>query len=69
MKKILLLTALILLFLPVVLAINVEITKQSSNEVLITDLKTSAVFDLKFENLGSSDTFKLYNLVGMSMSP
>ena len=69
MKKTLILTLFIILILPSILAIDIEITKQSSNEVLINNVKTSVVFDLKFKNLGASDHFKLYNLVGLRMSP
>ncbi len=69
MKKIFILTILILLILPSVLAINLNIEKQSSNEVLIHGLKMPAVFDLNITNLGPTDTFKLYNLVGLSIRP
>jgi len=69
MKKICVLVILILLILPSILAINLSIEKQSSNEVLIIGLKMPAVFDLKITNLGSQDNFSFYNLVGLSISP
>ncbi len=69
MRKIFILTILTLLILPSVLAINLNIEKQSSNEVLILGLKMPAVFDLKITNLGPSDNFRFYNLVGLSISP
>jgi len=69
MKKIFVLIILILLILPSILAINLSIEKQSSNEVLIIGLKMPAVFDLKITNLGTQDNFSFYNLVGLSISP
>jgi len=69
MKKNLILIALILLILPLISAINLTIEKQSSNEVLIIGLNMSAVFDLKITNLGPTDTFKFYNLVGLDINP
>ncbi len=69
MKKIFILITLILLILPSVLAINLTIEKQSSNEVLIIGLEMPAVFDLKITNLDSSDNFKFYNLLGLNISP
>ncbi len=69
MKKICVLVILILLILPSILAINLSIEKQSSNEVLIIGLKMPAVFDLKITNLGSQDNFSFYNLVGLSINP
>ena len=69
MKKIFSLIILILLILPPILAININVEKQSSNEVLIADLDKPAVFDLKITNLGPSDNFGFYNLLGFSMSP
>ena len=58
-----------LLILPMVLAINVNVEKQSSGEVLIAGLKSPVVFDLKITNSGPADNFEFYNLVGFSMFP
>jgi lipopolysaccharide export LptBFGC system permease protein LptF len=69
MKKILISLALILLILPSVLAINIDVEKESSNEVLIMDLDKPLVIDLKITNNGPSDNFEFYNLVGFSISP
>ena len=69
MRKTFLFTILILLILPPVLAINLDIEKQSSNEVLILGLKMPAVFDLKITNLGQTDNFRFYNLVGLGITP
>ena len=67
MKKIALL--LILLILPCVLAINLKVEKQSSDEVMIIGLKDSTIFDLKITNLGATDNFEFYNLLGFEMFP
>ena len=69
MKKIFFLVLLAIIFLPSVMAVNLKIEKLSSNEVMINDLKQPAVFELKMTNLGSSDNFQFYNLLGFSMSP
>lgn len=69
MRKILISIVFILLILPSILAINVSVEKQSSNEVLITGINMPAVFNLRITNLGASDNFKFYNLVGFMMSP
>lgn len=68
MKKLFVLLILVLV-LPSVLAINLVVEKQSSNEVMIQDLSEPAVFDLKITNTGESDSFQFYNLLGFSMAP
>ena len=60
---------LILLIIPSVLAINIEVEKQSTGEVLITELNNPIVFDLNITNLGASDNFEFFNLLGFLMSP
>ena len=69
MKKIILMFLLISLVIPSVLAINLEIEKQSTGEVLIAELNNRIVFDLKITNLGSSSNFEFFNLLGFLMSP
>jgi hypothetical protein len=68
MKKILFI-ALFLLLLPSVLAINIQVEKISTGEVLIADLDKPAVFDLEITNNGPSDDFDFYNLLGFNMFP
>ena len=60
---------LLLLILPQVLAISINVDKQSSNEVMIVGLNEPAVFDLKITNLGTTDNFQFYNLLGFNMYP
>jgi len=68
MKK--LFALLILVFvLPSVLAVNLVIEKQSSNEVIIQGLNEPATFNLRITNIGESDDFQFYNLFGFSMAP
>ena len=68
MKKVFFLIALMIL-IPSVLAINVEVQKNSQNEVLIADLNKPVVFDLSIKNNQMSDNFEFYNLAGFSISP
>lgn len=60
---------LVLLILPSVLAIEINVEKQSSNEVMIADLNKPAVFDLRITNLGAAGNFRFYNLLGFDMLP
>ena len=68
MKKIGIILILLLIF-PLVSAINLEIERQSSEEILIIGLNKPVVFDLEVKNLGQTDNFEFYNLVGLSMTP
>lgn len=69
MKKGLILSILILLILPSVLAINIDIEKQDSKGVLIKGIEGPATFDIKVTNNGGSGNFEFYNLLGFSMAP
>ena len=69
MKKIPVLIFIALLILPAVSAINISIEKQSLDEVLVAELNLPVIFDLKITNLGSTDNFEFYNLLGFSMFP
>lgn len=68
MKKIITLL-LILLVLPTIFAINVNVEKTSSDEVMIYGISSPVSFDLEIKNLGASDDFGFYNLVGFNMFP
>ena len=72
MKKIILiilLALLILLIVPSVLAINIQVEKQTIGEVLIVEFNNPVVFDLNITNLGASGNFEFFNLLGFTMSP
>jgi hypothetical protein len=68
MKKIITLL-LIGLIIPLISAINIDVEKQSSGEVLILELNKPVSFDLKIKNNEISDNFEFYNLLGFSMFP
>ena len=69
MKKAYISLLIVLLIFPVISAVNLEVKKQSSNEVLIPAIKESIKFDLKIKNLGLADNFEFYNLLGFEMFP
>ena len=69
MKKILILFALALFILPSILAINLDIEEKSSSKVMIPEINQPAIINLKITNLGQSDNFQFYNLLGFSMAP
>lgn len=69
MKKLFIAFLVLLLIFPVVSAINIGVTKFSSDEVLVPDIDKSAVFDLKVNNWGEGDDFVFYNLLGFEMFP
>lgn len=68
MKKLIQIIFFLFLISPV-LALNLEIEKQSSNEVLIAELDKPVIFELKITNLGGSDNIGFYNLIGFKIFP
>ncbi len=68
MKKYFILLS-ILLILPSILAVNLEVTKQSSDEVMILGLNNPAVFDLDIKNNGMTDNFMIYTFFGSGYTP
>lgn len=68
MKKIFLLVMLFIL-IPSILATNLEITKKSSDEVMIIGIDKPVAFDLSIKNFESSDYFEFYNFLGFDMFP
>ena len=58
-----------LLILHSVLALNLDVKKISSNEVMIFGVKEPVIFDLEITNNGADDNIKFYNLVGFEMFP
>src|SRR3990167_11374380 len=59
----------IFLTVSLVSAINLKVEKISSSEAWVLDLDKPVSFDLKITNLGSSDSFSFYNLLGFKMFP
>jgi len=68
MRKILLFV-LLLLSLSLVSAVNVNIQKLSSDEVLVIDTNEPVIFNLDITNNGQSGNFEFYNVVSFKMSP
>ncbi len=60
---------LVLFFLPLVLAVNLEVQKTSSDEVMIIDLNKPAIFDLSIKNNGPTDEFMIYTFFGTGSLP
>lgn len=57
-----------------VLLINVssaalEVQKTDKGSVIIAEIDNPAIFDFTITNLGAEDTFELYSLVGVSLTP
>ena len=51
-----------------VLALNLNVEKKSSDEVMIAGLNEPVEFELEITNLGESDNFEFYNLLGFQIS-
>ena len=68
MKKYIILV-MIFLILPSILAINLNVTKQSSDEAMILGVDSPAIFDLSIKNEGASDNFMIYTYFGSSYLP
>ena len=60
---------LLLLSLSLVSAVNINIQKLSSDEVLVIDTNEPVIFDLDITNNGQSGNFEFYNVVSFKMSP
>ncbi len=58
-----------LLFLPLILAVDLDVQKSSSDEVMIIDLNKPAVFDLSIKNDGQTDNFMIYTIFGSGYLP
>ena len=71
MKKSLILLFLCIIFLTSLVSatINLEITKEVVNDVVISEIPGPATFNLAVKNLGDSDNFEIYSLVNVEMSP
>jgi len=57
------------LLISLVSAINIEVEKKAINDVIIKELNNNATFEFTIKNLGETDKFELYSLVGVDMSP
>ena len=59
----------ILLLLPIISAIELDVSTKPISNTVITDLNEPAVFDLTIRNLGETDNFEIYSLVGVDIAP
>ena len=50
-------------------AINLSVEKVGGKDVMINGLNEPATFDIRIKNLGGTDYFQFYNLLGFSMAP
>ena len=48
---------------------NLSVEKVGGKDVMINGLNEPATFDIKIKNLGGTDYFQFYNLLGFSMAP
>lgn len=68
MKKILFFI-LAFLLIPSVFAINIEVTKQSSKEIIVRNAENPAIFGVDVKNNGPDDDFMFYSFFGASFYP
>jgi hypothetical protein len=69
MKKMVLLLFAFLLVAPFAFAFDLEIEKQSANEVMILGLNEPAIFDLKISSIGSSENIMFYSFFSQDVYP
>lgn len=69
MKKIFPLVIILLLIFPLISSTNVQVEKQSDDEVMIVDANIPAIFKLKVTNLGTEDNILFYNFFGSDNFP
>lgn len=59
----------VLLSLGLTSAINLDISADPVSNKVITDLDEPAVFDLTIRNLGETEEFEIYSLIGVDLTP
>ncbi len=69
MKKVILLFCLAVFILPAIYALDLNVTTNSTNVVLINNVNEPAVFNLQVTNNGMPDNLQFYNLLGFNMFP
>lgn len=69
MKRLMILPVIALLLFPSLLAINLEMEKLSSGEVMIAGVNQPAIFEYNIKNLEGETRLEFYNLLGFSMTP
>jgi len=69
MKKAFILLLTLLLVLPGIFAINIDVKRTSTGQVMIADLNNPVTFDLEITNSGDTGDFEFYNLLAFDMQP
>ena len=69
MKKAALIILLAILSINLISAIEIDVTTKTVSGTAITDLDEPAVFDITIRNLGEDDSFEIYSLVGIDITP
>ncbi len=69
MKKAILFALLFLLVLPSIFALNFEVQKESSDEVMIEGLDNPIKINITVTNMGEQKKVQFYNLLGFEMNP
>jgi len=69
MKKQALISLIALLSLSLISAINLDVSEKAVSNVVITELDEPAVFELTIRNLEETDTFEIYSVVGLEITP
>ncbi len=59
----------ILLLMNLVYAINLEITPAEISKTALIDLNQPAIFDLSIKNNDATDSFQIYSLIGINITP
>jgi hypothetical protein len=68
-KKLALFFLAVLMFSSLVYAIDLDVSSKPIVNSVILDLEEPAVFNLTIRNLGENDTFEIYSLVGVDITP
>ena len=68
-KEAILLVFITILSINLISAINLDVETIPISNTIITDLRDPAIFDLSITNNGESDSFELYSLIGVDLTP
>jgi len=60
---------LLISFVSCVTAINLDISSSQVSNTVLTDLNEPAIYDLTIKNNEAADTFQIYSLVGINITP
>lgn len=69
MRKLFILLLILLIVLPSATALNLDIEKLSSKEVMVAGINEPAVFEIRVTNNGDQDNLRFDNLLGFRMFP